>query len=289
MTKKTWDTENDHYQRKTGRHIQMGMKLTLGKTAGVDLGNNERQRNTKTRPKESNRSICKGDRLKSFQWILIKMCRGVEWACANNPWNVALRPPMVHHGQLYLSVYLDILVENWQKACSDVTFTFHTCLSCKLHKKTKWKCTKYKTTPLESELRFVLSLFLIFIRGSSLANMHSVMLQIPLCCLRVAICEPQACWGMCQNTVMTNQLIVPEPPLQLNRCIYLFMSFFLGKPKQKVMGKAVKTPSLTWMESLPPPPPIEELKQCEQDDELPENMDLGWVTVLPPQMHISLN
>lgn len=50
---------------------------------------------------------------------------------------------------------------------------------------------------------------------------------------------------------------------------------FLGKPKQKVMGKAVKTPSLTWMESLPPPPPIEELKQCEQDDELPGNMDLG--------------
>lgn len=58
--------------------------------------------------------------------------------------------------------------------------------------------------------------------------------------------------------------------------LHLFMYvIFLGKPKQKVMGKAVKTPSLTWMESLPPPPPIEELKQCEQDDELPENMDLG--------------
>lgn len=72
--------------------------------------------------------------------------------------------------------------------------------------------------------------------------------------------------------------------------LHLFIYvIFLGKPKQKVMGKAVKTPSLTWMESLPPPPPIEELKQCEQDDELPENMDLGWVSVLPPQMHISLN
>uniref|UniRef100_A0A3Q0SHN0 Roundabout, axon guidance receptor, homolog 3 (Drosophila) n=1 Tax=Amphilophus citrinellus TaxID=61819 RepID=A0A3Q0SHN0_AMPCI len=41
----------------------------------------------------------------------------------------------------------------------------------------------------------------------------------------------------------------------------------LKNPKQKAMGKAVKTPSLTWMESLPPPPPIGELKQCEQDDD----------------------
>ncbi|KAF3841520.1 hypothetical protein F7725_007382 [Dissostichus mawsoni] len=30
-----------------------------------------------------------------------------------------------------------------------------------------------------------------------------------------------------------------------------------SKPKQKAMGKAVKTPSLTWMEALPPPPPSE--------------------------------
>ena len=36
---------------------------------------------------------------------------------------------------------------------------------------------------------------------------------------------------------------------------------FTGKPKQKAMGKAVKTPSLTWMEALPPPPPIGELEQ----------------------------
>ncbi|XP_005740158.1 roundabout homolog 3 isoform X1 [Pundamilia nyererei] len=69
---------------------------------------------------------------------------------------------------------------------------------------------------------------------------------------------------------------------QLDRCS--------GKPKQKVMGKAVKTPSLTWMESLPPPPPIEELKQCEQDDELPENMDLGsdeeWCPPLPERTYL---
>lgn len=52
---------------------------------------------------------------------------------------------------------------------------------------------------------------------------------------------------------------------------------FTGKPKQKAMGKAVKTPSLTWMEALPPPPPIGELEQCEPD-KLPvehEDMDLG--------------
>lgn len=74
------------------------------------------------------------------------------------------------------------------------------------------KMYKIQNYSLESELRFVLSLFLIFIRGSSLANMHSVMLQILLCCLRVAICEPQACWGMCQNTVMTNQLLCQNLP-----------------------------------------------------------------------------
>lgn len=50
-----------------------------------------------------------------------------------------------------------------------------------------------------------------------------------------------------------------------------------GKPKQKAMGKAVKTPSLTWMEALPPPPPLEELEPRGQDEEPPlhEEMDLG--------------
>lgn len=47
----------------------------------------------------------------------------------------------------------------------------------------------------------------------------------------------------------------------------------VGKPKQKV-GKAVKTPSLTWMDALPPPPPIGELEQYDQDS-LPEDMDVG--------------
>lgn len=43
------------------------------------------------------------------------------------------------------------------------------------------------------------------------------------------------------------------------------------------MGKAVKTPSLTWMDALPPPPPIGDLDQCEQEEEHTEHedMDLG--------------
>lgn len=43
------------------------------------------------------------------------------------------------------------------------------------------------------------------------------------------------------------------------------------------MGKAVKTPSLTWMEALPLPPPIGELEQCEHDDQPSEqeDMDIG--------------
>ncbi|XP_029704682.1 roundabout homolog 3 isoform X6 [Takifugu rubripes] len=61
-----------------------------------------------------------------------------------------------------------------------------------------------------------------------------------------------------------------------------------GKPKQKV-GKAVKTPSLTWMEALPPPPPIGELEQYEHDS-LPEDMDLGsdeeWCPPLPERTYL---
>ncbi|XP_019713297.1 roundabout homolog 3 isoform X2 [Hippocampus comes] len=65
-----------------------------------------------------------------------------------------------------------------------------------------------------------------------------------------------------------------------------------GKPKQKAMGKAVKTPSLTWMETLPPPPPIGELEQCDQDEEQPENedMDIGsdeeWCPPLPERTYL---
>ncbi|XP_061607918.1 roundabout homolog 3 isoform X1 [Phyllopteryx taeniolatus] len=65
-----------------------------------------------------------------------------------------------------------------------------------------------------------------------------------------------------------------------------------GKPKQKAMGKAVKTPSLTWMETLPPPPSIGQLEQCDQDEEPPENedMDIGsdeeWCPPLPERTYL---
>uniref|UniRef100_A0A4W5NKX7 Roundabout, axon guidance receptor, homolog 3 (Drosophila) n=1 Tax=Hucho hucho TaxID=62062 RepID=A0A4W5NKX7_9TELE len=39
-----------------------------------------------------------------------------------------------------------------------------------------------------------------------------------------------------------------------------------GKPKQKSMGKAVKTPSLKWTDALPPPPSSGELEQCVVED-----------------------
>ncbi|XP_029030037.1 roundabout homolog 3 isoform X2 [Betta splendens] len=61
-----------------------------------------------------------------------------------------------------------------------------------------------------------------------------------------------------------------------------------GKPKQKSMGKAVKTPSLTWMEALPPPPPIGEL---EHDQSLEhEDVDMGsdeeWCPPLPERTYL---
>ncbi|XP_078122261.1 roundabout homolog 3 isoform X2 [Sander vitreus] len=65
-----------------------------------------------------------------------------------------------------------------------------------------------------------------------------------------------------------------------------------GKPKQKAMGKAVKTPSLTWMEALPPPPPIGELEHCEPDNLPPEHedMDIGsdeeWCPPLPERTYL---
>lgn len=76
--------------------------------------------------------------------------------------------------------------------------------------------------------------------------------------------------------LMMNQLSVTKCPLQVNHCRSLSICF-VGKPKQKAMGKAVKTPSLTWMEALPPPPPVGELEQCDQDEQPPEleDMDIG--------------
>ncbi|KAK7925475.1 hypothetical protein WMY93_007785 [Mugilogobius chulae] len=74
--------------------------------------------------------------------------------------------------------------------------------------------------------------------------------------------------------------------------IYLKQSKQKGKPKQKSIGKAVKTPSLTWMESLPPPPPLDDLDPCDPDD-LPsehEEMDLGsdeeWCPPLPERTYL---
>uniref|UniRef100_A0A3Q3W7Q5 Uncharacterized protein n=1 Tax=Mola mola TaxID=94237 RepID=A0A3Q3W7Q5_MOLML len=55
-----------------------------------------------------------------------------------------------------------------------------------------------------------------------------------------------------------------------------------GKPKQKAMGKAVKTPCLTWMEALPPPPPIGELEQCEPD----KLSDEEWCPPLPERTYL---
>lgn len=76
--------------------------------------------------------------------------------------------------------------------------------------------------------------------------------------------------------LMMNRLSVTNCLLQVNHCVPLSVCS-VGKPKQKAMGKPVKTPSLTWMEALPPPPPTGELEQCEQDDQYPEqeDMDIG--------------
>ncbi|KAM9728215.1 LOW QUALITY PROTEIN: roundabout homolog 3 [Menidia menidia] len=43
--------------------------------------------------------------------------------------------------------------------------------------------------------------------------------------------------------------------IQTSRAQYAQPERCSGKPRQKAVGKAVKTPSLTWMEALPPPPP----------------------------------
>uniref|UniRef100_A0A8C7Y1M7 Roundabout, axon guidance receptor, homolog 3 (Drosophila) n=1 Tax=Oryzias sinensis TaxID=183150 RepID=A0A8C7Y1M7_9TELE len=62
-----------------------------------------------------------------------------------------------------------------------------------------------------------------------------------------------------------------------------------SKPKQKVMGKPVKTPTLNWMEALPPPPPPGELEQSDQLPEL-EDMDIGsedeWCPPLPERTYL---
>ncbi|XP_045068405.1 roundabout homolog 2-like isoform X2 [Coregonus clupeaformis] len=68
-----------------------------------------------------------------------------------------------------------------------------------------------------------------------------------------------------------------------------------GKPKQKSMGKAVKTPSMNWTEALPPPPSFGELEECMVED-LPiddhEDMELGsdeeeWCPPLPERTYLT--
>uniref|UniRef100_A0A8C7MZW9 Roundabout, axon guidance receptor, homolog 3 (Drosophila) n=1 Tax=Oncorhynchus kisutch TaxID=8019 RepID=A0A8C7MZW9_ONCKI len=56
-----------------------------------------------------------------------------------------------------------------------------------------------------------------------------------------------------------------------------------GKPKQKSMGKAVKTPSLKWTEALPPPPSSGELEQCVVEDMSDEE---EWCPPLPERTYL---
>uniref|UniRef100_A0A671NAB9 Roundabout homolog 2-like n=1 Tax=Sinocyclocheilus anshuiensis TaxID=1608454 RepID=A0A671NAB9_9TELE len=63
------------------------------------------------------------------------------------------------------------------------------------------------------------------------------------------------------------------------------------QPKQKLMGKPVKTPSLNWMDALPPPPLSGELNECEEedDDELIQDMrsdEEEWCPPLPDRTYL---
>uniref|UniRef100_A0A1A8I498 Roundabout homolog 3 n=1 Tax=Nothobranchius kuhntae TaxID=321403 RepID=A0A1A8I498_NOTKU len=63
-----------------------------------------------------------------------------------------------------------------------------------------------------------------------------------------------------------------------------------GKPRQKALGKAVKTPSLNWMEALSPPLVVK-MGPCEQDFQLPEHdsdpgSDEEWCPPLPERTYL---
>ncbi|XP_065115558.1 roundabout homolog 3 isoform X2 [Paramisgurnus dabryanus] len=65
------------------------------------------------------------------------------------------------------------------------------------------------------------------------------------------------------------------------------------QPKQKLMGKPVKTPSLNWMEALPPPPPSGDLDECEEEEEDENELiqDMGsdeedWCPPLPERTYL---
>uniref|UniRef100_A0A8C7C732 Roundabout, axon guidance receptor, homolog 3 (Drosophila) n=1 Tax=Oncorhynchus kisutch TaxID=8019 RepID=A0A8C7C732_ONCKI len=57
-----------------------------------------------------------------------------------------------------------------------------------------------------------------------------------------------------------------------------------GKPKQKSMGKAVKTPSMNWTEALPAPPSFGELEQCVVEDLSDEE---EWCPPLPDRTYLT--
>lgn len=69
-------------------------------------------------------------------------------------------------------------------------------------------------------------------------------------------------------------------PLTQTYCSFETVSLTMTIPpvakqsKQKSMGKAVKTPSLNWMEPLPPPPPSSELEHCADDED--EHIEDMW-------------
>ncbi|TRY88273.1 hypothetical protein DNTS_009321, partial [Danionella cerebrum] len=65
------------------------------------------------------------------------------------------------------------------------------------------------------------------------------------------------------------------------------------QPKQKLVGKPVKTPSLNWMDPLPPPPPISgNLEQCDEEDDQELIQDMGsddeeeWCPPLPERSYL---
>uniref|UniRef100_A0A8C7WCG9 Roundabout, axon guidance receptor, homolog 3 (Drosophila) n=1 Tax=Oncorhynchus mykiss TaxID=8022 RepID=A0A8C7WCG9_ONCMY len=64
-----------------------------------------------------------------------------------------------------------------------------------------------------------------------------------------------------------------------------------SKPKQKSMGKAVKTPSMNWTEALPAPPSFGELEQCVLEDFdpllLPRSDEEEWCPPLPDRTYLT--
>lgn len=130
------------------------------------------------------------------------------------------------------------------------------------------------------QLRLLLEMFVLYLCASVISRSCllfecSEWKRLSSCFRHIYTPELWGCWEICPVILMMDDLRLWQTPL----------FWFEGKPKQKVMGKAVKTPCLSWMEALPPPPPVGELEPCEQNEQLPEhdNMDIGWV-----QFHCSV-